>query len=46
MPDFEGMDLLKQHVHTTDLLTGKITLMSFVYAQYGEVNLYVVTICN
>ncbi|KAI9496036.1 ATPase assembly factor ATP10 [Zychaea mexicana] len=43
MPDFEGVNLNKQPVHTTDLLAGKVSLMSFVYAKYGEahVNSYV-----
>ncbi|KAI7858660.1 ATPase assembly factor ATP10 [Circinella umbellata] len=36
MPDFEGINLDKKPVHTTDLLAGKISLMSFVYAKYGE----------
>ena len=38
MPDFEGINLDRKPVHTTDLLAGKISLMSFVYAKYGEVN--------
>ena len=38
MPDFEGTNLQKQSIHTTDLLAGKISLMSFVYAKYGEVS--------
>jgi hypothetical protein len=38
MPDFEGRNFSKETVHTTDKLTGKITLMSFVLAQYAEVN--------
>ncbi|KAI9028863.1 ATP10 protein-domain-containing protein [Phycomyces nitens] len=36
MPDFEGTDLDRKPVHTTDLLMDKISLMSFVYAKYGE----------
>ncbi|KAI9303173.1 ATPase assembly factor ATP10 [Cunninghamella echinulata] len=36
MPDFEGSDVNKKTIHTTDALLGKITLMSFVYAKYGE----------
>ncbi|CDS04784.1 hypothetical protein LRAMOSA07314 [Lichtheimia ramosa] len=36
MPDFEGTNLQKKPIHTTDLLAGKISLMSFVYAKYGE----------
>ncbi|CAO3636253.1 unnamed protein product [Cunninghamella blakesleeana] len=36
MPDFEGSDVHKKTIHTTDALLGKITLMSFVYAKYGE----------
>ncbi|KAI8142118.1 ATPase assembly factor ATP10 [Fennellomyces sp. T-0311] len=36
MPDFEGINLEKKPVHTTDLLAGKVSLMSFVYAKYGE----------
>lgn len=38
MPDFEGTNLQKKPIHTTDLLAGKISLMSFVYAKYGEVS--------
>lgn len=37
MPDFEGLKFNKEQVHTTDLLQGKISLMSFVLAQYAEV---------
>jgi len=36
MPDFEGLKFNKEQVHTTDLLQGKISLMSFVLAQYAE----------
>ncbi|ORY93375.1 ATPase assembly factor ATP10 [Syncephalastrum racemosum] len=36
MPDFEGINLSKEKLHTTDLLRGKVSLMSFVYAKYGE----------
>ncbi|KAI9318000.1 ATPase assembly factor ATP10 [Dichotomocladium elegans] len=36
MPDFEGINLTKDPIHTTDLLAGKVSLMSFVYAKYGE----------
>ncbi|KAF7722331.1 Mitochondrial ATPase complex subunit atp10 [Apophysomyces ossiformis] len=36
MPNFEGSNLRKQNVHTTDLLVGKISLMSFVYSKSGE----------
>ncbi|KAG2175388.1 hypothetical protein INT43_001035 [Umbelopsis isabellina] len=36
MPDFEGRNFSKETVHTTDKLAGKITLMSFVLAQYAE----------
>ncbi|KAI8069411.1 ATPase assembly factor ATP10 [Gongronella butleri] len=36
MPDFEGSDLQRQTTHTTDKLLGNITLMSFVYAKFGE----------
>ncbi|KAI7865875.1 ATP10 protein-domain-containing protein [Spinellus fusiger] len=36
MPDFKGTLLNKQSVHTTDLLVNKISLMSFVYAKFGE----------
>jgi ATPase complex subunit ATP10 len=37
MPDFEGKDLKGNNIHTTEKMVGKITLMSFVYAKYGEV---------
>jgi ATPase complex subunit ATP10 len=37
MPDFEGQNFKKEKVHTTDMLQGKITLMTFVLAQYAEV---------
>ncbi|ORX56849.1 hypothetical protein DM01DRAFT_1334406 [Hesseltinella vesiculosa] len=36
MPDFEGSDLLRQTTHTTEKLVNNITLMSFVYAKFGE----------
>ncbi|KAI8328243.1 ATP10 protein-domain-containing protein [Chlamydoabsidia padenii] len=36
MPDFEGSNVNREKVHTTDKLLGKISLMSFVYAKYGE----------
>ncbi|KAG0169262.1 Mitochondrial ATPase complex subunit atp10 [Apophysomyces sp. BC1034] len=36
MPDFEGSNLSKKNIHTTDLLHGKISLMSFVYSKSGE----------
>ncbi|KAG2183928.1 hypothetical protein INT44_008939 [Umbelopsis vinacea] len=36
MPDFEGQNFKKEKIHTSDLLHGKITLMSFVLAQYAE----------
>ncbi|KAI8879447.1 hypothetical protein K501DRAFT_226590 [Backusella circina FSU 941] len=36
MPDFEGKDLNGNKLHTTEKMVGKITLMSFVYAKYGE----------
>jgi ATP10 protein len=37
MPDFEGQNFKKEKIHTTDMLHGKISLMSFVLAQYAEV---------
>lgn len=47
MPDFEGLNLSKEKLHTTDLLRGKVSLMSFVYAKYGEVYYFgVPTLCN
>jgi ATPase complex subunit ATP10 len=36
MPDFEGSNVNREKVHTTEKLLGKISLMSFVYAKYGE----------
>ncbi|KAL0075108.1 subunit ATP10 of the mitochondrial F1F0 ATP synthase [Phycomyces blakesleeanus] len=36
MPDFEGTNLERKPIHTTDILKDKISLMSFVYAKYGE----------
>lgn len=36
MPDFEGSNVKREKVHTTEKLLGKISLMSFVYAKYGE----------
>ncbi|CAO3599996.1 unnamed protein product [Absidia cylindrospora] len=36
MPDFEGSNVNREKVHTTDMLLGKVSLMSFVYAKYGE----------
>ncbi|KAH8550286.1 ATPase assembly factor ATP10 [Umbelopsis sp. PMI_123] len=36
MPDFEGQNFKKDKIHTTDMLQGKISLMSFVLAQYAE----------
>ncbi|KAI8388501.1 ATPase assembly factor ATP10 [Radiomyces spectabilis] len=36
MPDYEGFNVSKDTVHTTDLLLGKVSLMTFVYAKFGE----------
>lgn len=42
MPDFEGQNFKKEKIHTTDMLHGKISLMSFVLAQYAEVSHFTV----
>lgn len=39
MPNFEAQDLSRKKVNTTEKLVNKITLMTFVYAKYGEVNM-------
>ncbi|KAI8647947.1 ATP10 protein-domain-containing protein [Parasitella parasitica] len=36
MPNFEAQDLSRQKINTTEKLLGKITLMTFVYAKFGE----------
>lgn len=36
MPNFEAQDLSRQKINTTEKLVGKITLMTFVYAKFGE----------
>jgi ATPase complex subunit ATP10 len=37
MPNFEAQDLNRKKINTTEKLVGKITLMTFVYAKFGEV---------
>ncbi|KAI8054962.1 ATPase assembly factor ATP10 [Gilbertella persicaria] len=36
MPNFEAQNLSSQKINTTEKLVGKITLMTFVYAKFGE----------
>ncbi|GAA5802254.1 ATPase assembly factor ATP10 [Helicostylum pulchrum] len=36
MPNFEAQDLSRKKINTTEKLVGKITLMTFVYAKFGE----------
>ncbi|KAF1806262.1 ATP10 protein-domain-containing protein [Mucor lusitanicus] len=36
MPNFEAQDLSRQKINTTEKLVGKTTLMTFVYAKFGE----------
>ena len=36
MPNFEAQNLSRATVNTTEKLVGKITLMTFVYAKFGE----------
>lgn len=36
MPNFEAQDLSRNKINTTEKLVGKITLMTFVYAKFGE----------
>lgn len=36
MPNFEAQDLSRKKINTTEKLVGKVTLMSFVYAKFGE----------
>ncbi|KAI8359127.1 ATPase assembly factor ATP10, partial [Choanephora cucurbitarum] len=36
MPNFEVQTLSRQKINTTEKLLGKITLMTFVYAKFGE----------
>lgn len=40
MPNFEAQDLSRKKINTTEKLVGKITLMTFVYAKFGEVSLF------
>lgn len=37
MPNFEAQDLFGKKINTTEKLVNKISLMTFVYAKYGEV---------
>jgi ATPase complex subunit ATP10 len=41
MPNFEAQNLSREKVNTTEKLVGKITLMTFVYAKFGEVKVYI-----